>query len=85
MEVNQKNFKQCDLCKDKETTSLCSQCFSYYCDICYKAVHENTKNIKHPKEIIDFNIPIDTCCPDHNNIPNNLFCIDEKGKIFINT
>ena len=83
MEINQKNFKLCDMCKDKEATSLCSQCFSYYCDICHKAVHENTKNNKHKKEKIDFNVPIDTRCPDHNTIPINLFCLDEKGNILI--
>ena len=84
MEINQKNFKQCDMCKDKEATSLCSQCFSYYCDVCHKAVHENTKNSQHIKEKIDYNVPIDTRCQDHNTVPINLFCIDEKGNISIN-
>ena len=80
---NQKNFKQCDMCKDKEASSLCPQCFSYYCDTCYKSVHENTKNSKHKKEKIDYNVPIDTRCPEHNTIPINLFCIDEKGNFYL--
>ena len=84
MEINQKNFKQCDMCKDKEATSLCPQCFSYYCDVCHKAVHENTKNSQHKKEKIDYNVPIDTRCPDHSGNNINLFCLDEKGKININ-
>ena len=84
MEINKKNFKQCDMCKDKDATCLCPQCFSYYCDICYKAVHENTKNSEHKKESIDYNVPIDTRCPDHSGNNINLFCIDEKGNIFIN-
>ena len=84
MEINQKNFKQCDMCKDKEATSLCSQCFCYYCDACYKPVHENTKNSQHIKEKIDYNVPIDTRYPEHNTVPINLFCIDEKGNIYIN-
>ena len=84
MEINQKNFKQCDMCKDKEAISLCPQCFSYYCDVCHKAVHENTKNSQHKKEKIDYNVPIDTRCPDHSGNNINLFCLDEKGKIYIN-
>ena len=84
MEINQKNFKQCDMCKDKEATSLCPHCFSYYCDVCHKAVHENTKNSQHKKEKIDYNAPIDTRCPDHSGNNINLFCLDENGKININ-
>ena len=82
MEINKKNLKQCDMRKDKEATSLCPQCFSYYCDVCHKAVHENTKNSQHKKEKIDYNVPIDTRCPDHSGNNINLFCIDEKGKIY---
>ena len=81
MENKQKNYKQCDICQDTEAESLCPQCFSYYCDDCYKTVHNKKRNKEHKKEAIDFNVPIDTRCPDHagNNI--NLFCIDEKGNL----
>ena len=81
MEFQQKNFKQCDMCKDAEATSLCPQCFSYYCDICFKSVHDREKNKTHNKEKIDHFVPIDTRCPEHQNIPINLFCIEEKGNI----
>ena len=79
MEIEPKNFKQCDICRGVEATSLCPQCFCYYCDECYKPVHNRINNKNHKKELIDFNVPIDTRCPDHpgNNI--NLFCLDEKG------
>ena len=79
MEIKPKNFKQCDICRGVEATSLCPQCFCYYCDECYKPVHNRINNKNHKKESIDFNVPIDTRCPDHpgNNI--NLFCLDEKG------
>ena len=79
MEIKPKNFKQCDICRGVEATSLCPQCFCYYCDECYKPVHNRINNENHKKESIDFNVPIDTRCPDHpgNNI--NLFCLDEKG------
>ena len=81
MEKIQKNYKICDMCKVSEATSLCPQCFSYYCDDCYKPVHGKNENKDHKKEPIDYNVPIDSRCPDHDTIPINLFCIDEKGKI----
>ena len=80
MEINHKNYKQCDICKVDEATSLCLQCFSYYCDGCYKQVHEKKENKEHKKEAIDYNVPIDTRCPEHSGNNINLFCIDEKGK-----
>ena len=80
MEIKQKNYKQCDICKVNEARSLCLQCFSYYCDVCYKPVHSMKENKEHKIEEIDYNVPIDTRCPDHDTIPINLFCIDEKGK-----
>ena len=82
MENKQKNYKQCDICKVYEATSLCPQCFSNYCDACFKHVHGMKENKGHKKEVIDYNVPIDTRCPDHDMVPTNLFCIDEKGKIY---
>ena len=83
MKKNQKNYKTCDMCGDTEATSLCPSCFCYYCDDCYKVVHNKQKNKDHKKEPIDYNVPIDTYCPDHDTIPINLFCLDEKGKIYL--
>ena len=81
MEINQKNFKQCDMCKVREAKSLCPQCFCYYCDNCFKCVHDEKENGEHTKEKIDYFVPIDTRCPEHNSINSlNLFCLDEKGK-----
>ena len=82
MEINQKNYKQCDMCKDVEATSLCPQCFRYYCDGCHNQVHERKKNNEHKKETIDYNVPIDTRCPEHDQIPINLFYLDEKGNFY---
>ena len=79
MEVKQKNFKQCEICKAKEATSLCPQCLCYYCDKCFKFVHEEEKNKEHQKEKIDNFVPIDTRCQEHDKNPINLFCLDEKG------
>ena len=82
MEKNQKNYKKCDICKVNEATILCPPCFSYYCDKCHKCVHEIKENKDHKKEPIDYNVPIDTRCPDHSGNNINLFCLDEKGKIY---
>ena len=79
MELNQVNYKQCDMCKAKEASSLCPQCFSYYCDGCFKQVHEASKNKEHKKEKIDYFMPIDTRFPEHEGDNITLFCLDEKG------
>ena len=79
MENKQKNFKYCDMCKQEEAKSLCPTCFCYYCDNFFKPVHEKGKNKEHKTEKIDYFIPIDTRCSDHDKNPINLFCIDEKG------
>ena len=78
MEV-QKNIKKCEICNE-EAVALCLDCHIYFCDVCYKFVHERKKASNHKKEKIDLFVPIDTTCPDHERIPMNLFCIDEKGK-----
>ena len=82
MEKSQKNYKTCDMCKVDEATSICLQCFSYYCDGCYNQVHGKNKNKEHKKESIDYNVLIDTRCPYHDKIPINLFCLDEKSKTY---
>ena len=82
--MNSKNnqLKKCDIC-NINATSLCFQCNSYFCDQCFKYVHEKESNQKHKKEEIDFFVPIDTKCPEHPKIPMNLFCVEEKGKLYI--
>ena len=52
MEFKQKNYKQCDICKVDEASSLCPQCFNYYCDSCYKAVHDKGKNNVYQNSLI---------------------------------
>ena len=80
MEVNQKNFKQCEICKIKEAKTLCLDCYFYFCETCFKFVHDIKQNSNHKNEKIDLFLPIDTTCPDHERVPMNLFCIDDKGK-----
>jgi len=79
MEQKKKNEKTCEICGELAKI-LCISCNSYFCDSCSKFVHEKAKNIQHKKEEIDPYIPIDTKCPEHPNIPINLFCVDDKGK-----
>ena len=81
---SQKNNKQCEICKDREAITLCFDCHSYFCEACFKYVHDIKKNNNHRKEKIDLFIPIDTKCPEHEGNLMNLFCIDEKGNIYYN-
>ena len=79
MESSKINIRACEIC-GSYATSLCFKCISYFCDSCYKFVHEKEQNSKHIKENIDPYVPIYTKCPDHPKIIMNLFCNDEKGK-----
>ena len=53
MEINKnsKEFKVCDICKIN-ATSLCFKCNSYFCDSCFKFVHDKKANLNHKKEDI---------------------------------
>ena len=82
MEIKKYKEKTCELCGEL-AKSLCLKCNSYFCDSCYKFVHEKKKNNNHQKVDIDPFVPFDTKCPEHPNVPVNLFCIDDKGKLFI--
>ena len=79
MEV-QKKIRLCETCKDEEAKIFCFDCYNYFCESCFKYVHDRKKNSNHKKEKIDLFVPIDITCPDHERSPMNLFCIDEKGK-----
>ena len=84
MEEKQKNYKLCEVCKS-QAIALCLECLSinYYCDSCYKIAHDKEEYSKHKKVKIDYYIPIDTRCSEHKNVPLNLFCLDEKGNLYI--
>ena len=76
-------FKKCDFCKAKPTC-LCFKCMFYFCDSCFQTAHKNDETKSHTKEKIDYFCPIDIRCPIHKLYPNELFCIEEKGKLIIN-
>ena len=77
MEVKS-DSKKCDICK-MEATCLCHKCMSYFCVFCFKFVHSKDANKNHTKENIDYYVPFDLKCPEHNLHVMDLFCLDEKG------
>jgi len=81
-ELESKNVKECEMC-DSTATCLCFKCNNYFCENCYKSIHNLKKNMNHKKENIDPFVPIELKCPNHPEERMNLFCINEKGK-FIN-
>ena len=78
MEKYRNKIKECDIC-DSNSTCLCFECVHYFCDSCYKYVHDKKKNSKHKKEALDPYVAIELRCPEHSKIPMTLFCLDEKG------
>ena len=79
MENKSTNIKNCEFC-GTTATSLCFECLEYFCESCFKCIHEKQLKSHHKKEPIDPYVPFDLKCPMHPNIPNNLFCLEEKGK-----
>ena len=71
-------IKKCEFCRG-DASSLCFKCMNYYCDSCFKIAHSKEETQSHKKEKIDYYVPIDLKCPEHNLIPMNLFCVNEKG------
>ena len=82
MEKKQLNMKLCEYC-GSNSTCLCFECLEYFCDTCFKYIHEKRLKSQHKKENIDPYIPFDLKCPTHTKIANNLFCTDEKGNLYI--
>ena len=77
--MEKKNQKLCEICGN-DANCLCFKCISYFCEECYKYVHDKKINAQHRKEKIDYFVPYDTKCHQHPKIPITLFCIDDKGK-----
>ena len=73
-----KGIKECDIC-GVNATSLCFNCIQYFCESCFKLIHDKQKNSSHKKGLIDPYVPIDLKCPEHPINPLVLFCLDEKG------
>ena len=80
--MENKNFKICEIC-DSTATCLCFKCGNYYCEQCYKLIHDKKKNSGHKKEEIDPFVPIDLKCSDHPNHPIYFFCVEDQGKLIL--
>ena len=78
MEEKSEYLKKCYIC-ESYADNLCFECVNYYCDACYKLVHEKKKGSNHKKEQIDPYVPIDIKCSLHPKNPISLFCLEEKG------
>ena len=82
MVENLSKLKKCDLC-NFESFWICFQCKKYYCDKCYKIIHDLKKSQGHKKELIDPFIYYDLKCSIHKTQQNSLFCLDDKSKKII--
>ena len=75
-------YKECHLCQSN-ATFLCLECNYYLCGSCYDLIHSKQKNQSHKKEPLDLFVPIELNCKIHLKDRLNLFCLKEKGKLFI--
>jgi len=73
---------KCEICGEI-ASSLCFKCMNYYCNSCFNYVHEKKINSEHKKDIVNYYFPIQIKCPNHPITINNLFCVDEKSKLFL--
>ena len=78
MEESNNLIKHCEIC-NSEAKSECFNCFSYFCESCYKFVHEKSFNSNHKKEEIDYLVPIDLKCPEHPKNIINYFVLKKKA------
>ena len=78
MEEKKSHLKYCEICREN-ATCLCFTCLNYFCESCFKYIHDKPKNSEHKKENIDLYVPMDLKCKEHPHSPLNLFCFDEKG------
>ncbi len=75
-------YKECHLCQCN-APFLCFECNYYLCQSCYDLIHSKQKNSSHKKEPLDRFVPIELNCQIHLKDRLNLFCVGEKGNLFI--
>ena len=79
----EKIYKQCGICKSP-ANFICFDCSTnFYCEKCFKTIHNKTNNLFHPKFEIDYFIQAKTLCQEHPTIPLNLFCLTENGNYIL--
>jgi len=47
---DQKNIKKCEMYKVRESITLCFDCYNYFCEICFKCIHDIKENSNHKIE-----------------------------------
>ena len=78
MDESRNIIKHCEIC-NSEAKNICFKCLSYFCESCYKFVHEKNINADHKTEKIDYFVPINLKCPEHPKMIMILFCVDEQS------
>ena len=81
MEKKESKIKHCGIC-ETDATCLCFDCYNYFCESCFKFVHEKGKGkSNHIKEKIDPYLPFNFRCPEHKRRLLDLFFIEEKEEL----
>ena len=75
-------IKECEFC-GLNATCLCFKCKFYFCDSCFKMIHDKKMKTNHKKEKVDVYVPFGLKCQEHPDIPLNLFCVEEKSNYLI--
>ena len=75
------DLKNCNYCSSK-AECICFECLNYFCDACFKIIHD-LKKVNHKKEKIDPFIPLDIKCENHPRGILDFFYVDEKGTYHI--
>jgi len=78
MVENLTKLKKCNLC-NSDSFWICFQCKKYYCDKCWKIIHEIKKEKAHEKTKINPYLSLDFFCSNHQEYPLELFCLNDKG------
>ena len=80
---NLTKIKKCDYCRS-DASDVCFKCNDFFCNNCYKIIHELRKDSEHKKIEINPYLSIDLFCPMHPKNPLELFCLDDKGNFYYN-
>ena len=77
MKKPNKLIKSCEICIKSDATCLCYECNSYFCESCYKVIHDIKDEPKHKKENKIYLFLL-IKCSEHPLDRLNLFCLDDK-------
>ena len=71
--------KECGYCEEVATI-VCFDCKNYFCEDCFKSMHQKKKSSKHINEKISPILPIEINCLKHEKYQIVSFCLNDKGK-----